>query len=219
MSILFKSLLLLLLAKAGATTDECSNATLITLIQGSDPFVEDGSTSQASQVPQGDSAMSCNVISSSTRGVWYMLEGDDRCYTALTLGSAFDTVLAVYKTSIGCEALSCLAENDDSANTEDLTSEVSFAATTGEDYYILVAGYSNSTGQYVITVKVRCFDEWNVCLIIFYLTPLLHCIRERIARRLRLTTSAVIRHSSTLFHLWTIVRFRRTMNQSKRAAQ
>lgn len=79
--------------------DSCETATLI---EGTYPFVDSGSTSQASQVPEGSSATTCNLILNSTKAVWYKLEGDDSCYTASTEGSPINTILAIYKASNGC---------------------------------------------------------------------------------------------------------------------
>jgi len=155
MSILSMCLILLLLVPVAAVAnEECANATRI---QGSDPFVDNGSTFQASEIGQGNPAANCSFIAASTRGAWYLLQGDDRCYTASTEGSLFDTILAVYSTTAGCEGLSCVRQNDDGDS--GTTSEVSFTTTTGVDYYILVAGYSNRTGEYTLTVTVRC-DIW-----------------------------------------------------------
>jgi len=130
--------------------EKCTNATLI---QGSSPFMDSGSTAQASPVGADSPAMTCSVVEgNTTRGVWYLLQGDGRCYATSTEGSTFDTVLAVYNTTNGCEMLSCLKEND---NFNDLTSQVNWNTATGTDYYILVAGVSDDTGSYNLTVQVR----------------------------------------------------------------
>ena len=194
MSIIFQFIFLLLsllLAKIGATIEECADATLI---QGSGPFSDDGSTSQASPVGEDSSATTCSSITSSTRGVWYLMRGDDHCYTASTDGSAIDTVLAVYITPTGCEALSCLAENDD-VDKGNSASEVSWTAIAGVDYYILVAGFSNTTGQYKLTVSVRHLNCSRFGLVHVYdmldVSPLLNpkfvldCYREKTAQHFR----------------------------------
>ena len=91
-------------------------------------------------------------ISEFTRGVWYLLPGDDRCYTVSTEGSDFDTVLAVYSTTTGCEPLSCMDGNDDYNG---LTSKLNLISTTnGTNYFVLVAGYFEATGDYIFTVEV-----------------------------------------------------------------
>jgi len=127
----------------------CTNAKTIDTL----PFTAEGSNEQASPVGVDSPATSCGVVGpGSSRGVWYLLQGDNRCYRASTKGSTFDTILAVYDTTDGCEALLCLKENDDY---NDSTSQVSWATTTGTDYYILAAGYWDSIGEYNLTVEVR----------------------------------------------------------------
>jgi len=87
----------------------------------------------------------------------------NRCsYTASTEGSTFDTVLAVYFTSGGCESLFCHSDNIGS------TSKLSWRATTGVDYYLLVAGLGDDTGTYNLTVMVGQAEYVNsICEDIF----------------------------------------------------
>ena len=85
--------------------------------------------------------------------IWY-------CYTApctgeVTVslaGSSYDTMLAVYK---GCECFPTQADligcNDDLDGT--YQSQVTFAATAGEQYLIEVGGYGAEVGRGLITVK------------------------------------------------------------------
>jgi hypothetical protein len=60
-----------------------------------------------------------------------------------TLGSSFDTVMAVYTGTL-VSALTPIGANDDNGN--DLSSTVVFAATAGVTYYIAVDGYYGATG-------------------------------------------------------------------------
>jgi len=129
----------------------CGNATIIQ-VQEPGPFLYTGSTSQASPVGEGSPATACSHVSAFTRGAWYNLEGDGRCYTASTQGSTFDTVLAVYSTTAGCEELSCLAENDQFDFSS--TSQVSWATSVGVDYYIFLAGYLDQIGDYTLSITV-----------------------------------------------------------------
>jgi len=132
------------------TNGMCSSATLIESV----PFVDNGSTSSVPPVGEGNLATTCiNTVSFFTKGVWYKLEGDGRCYTVSTQGSTFDTVLAVYSTTAGCEELSCLAENDQFDFSS--TSQVSWVADVDVDYYILVAGYFEDSGSYSVSISVR----------------------------------------------------------------
>ena len=122
-----------------------------TPIQGSKIFLDEGSTLQAPQIGRSSPATSCSLISPSTRGKWYLLQGDDHCYRASTQGSAFGTVLAVYNSTAGCNRLSCWAENGSNGVS---TSRVSWATTSGVDYYILLAGIGEETGDYSLVVLV-----------------------------------------------------------------
>jgi len=131
------------------TNDICTNATMVDTL----PFIAEGSNELASPVGEDDSATTCSVVvPGATRSVWYRLQGDNRCYRASTQGSTFDTVLAVYNTTNGCEGLLCLKEND---NFIDATSQVSWATAAGTDYFIFVTGYWDSIGEYSLTVEVR----------------------------------------------------------------
>ncbi len=64
-----------------------------------------------------------------------------------TLGSSFDTLLAIY-TGSAVDSLSLVASNDDSGGI--LTSQVSFAASGGTTYYIAADGYGGATGSLVL---------------------------------------------------------------------
>jgi hypothetical protein len=63
-----------------------------------------------------------------------------------TLGSSFDTLLAVY-TGTSVSALTAVASNDDSPAGGTVTSKVSFAATAGRQYQIAVDGYQGASGS------------------------------------------------------------------------
>jgi len=130
-----------------------------TPIQGSKIFLDEGSTSQAPQIGLSSPATSCSLISPSTRGKWYLLQGDDHCYRASTQGSAFGSVLAVYNTITGCGALSCWAESGSNVF-------LSWATTSGVAYYILLAGTGEETGDYSLVVLVRgdnAFVLFDLC--------------------------------------------------------
>jgi hypothetical protein len=66
-----------------------------------------------------------------------------------TMGSGFDTLLAVY-TGQAVSSLTLVAENDDADY--DYTSAVRFAAVAGTEYQIAVDGYAASQGQIVLKV-------------------------------------------------------------------
>lgn len=105
----------------------------------------------------------CSVIAQGARSKYYKVEGNERCLDVSTSGSNFDTVLAVYKGNSCAEEMTCYAQNDDyffGVETEEentLQSRVSFHANFDADYWIVVAGYGDSVGNFEISVvEVEC---------------------------------------------------------------
>ncbi|HEX8501288.1 MAG TPA: Ig-like domain-containing protein [Pyrinomonadaceae bacterium] len=82
--------------------------------------------------------------------VWYRFRapGSGRV-TFDTLGSTFDTQMAVY-TGTGVSALTRVAANDDDAEAGLMTSRVSFDAVAGTVYYIAVDGWYGEAGTVVL---------------------------------------------------------------------
>ena len=83
--------------------------------------------------------------------VWYTFTpSTDATITADTFGSDYDTVLTVYTRSRG--KFTEVACNDDTAT--NLQSEVTFNATTGTTYYIMVSACcGNDAGNLVLNVS------------------------------------------------------------------
>lgn len=91
----------------------------------------------------------CYNVDQSTKGVWYEVIGDGSCFSASTLGSNFDTVLAVYEGD-GCQGLTCTAQSEFYFN-----DAVSWKTDVGVSYYILVGGSYGNAGTFVIEIEVR----------------------------------------------------------------
>src|SRR5205823_11949611 len=70
-----------------------------------------------------------------------------------TLGSSFDTLLAVY-TGSSVSGLTLVKANDDSAAGGTLTSKVSFTVTAGTTYRIAVDGYGGVSGNISLNLKL-----------------------------------------------------------------
>ena len=68
-----------------------------------------------------------------------------------TIGSDFDTVLAVY-TGSAVDGLTLVAQNDDINFPTQLASGVAFNATAGTTYHIAVDGFLNETGHIVLNL-------------------------------------------------------------------
>lgn len=69
--------------------------------------------------------------------------------TFRTLGSAFDTLLAVYRGN-SLATLTEIASNDDAANASYFTSELTFSANANTRYVIALAGLGEAEGNYVL---------------------------------------------------------------------
>lgn len=87
------------------------------------------------------------VTSNTAPGVWYVFSGDGSDVTASLCGSGYDTKISVFTGS--CGALECVTGNDDACS---LQSEATFSTLNGQDYYILVHGFSSNTGSYSLAV-------------------------------------------------------------------
>lgn len=127
------------------------------LCSGAVPISCGGSYAGTTVEATEDAAPIC-VTAVTAAGVWYVLEGASGQIT-LSVCSQFDydTKLNVY--TGGCEALTCVAGNDDACG---LGSTVVFAATAGTSYRVLVQGYNGLTGTF--TLGVSCAPLTNdVC--------------------------------------------------------
>lgn len=103
-------------------------------------------------------------FASAGNGVWYTLAGDGSSVTLSLCGSSFDTKLAVYAGA--CGDLGCVASNDDFCGT---SSELTFVASAGNTYYILVSGFSSNTGAFTMDIACECGPDlsapWSVSYI------------------------------------------------------
>ncbi len=106
------------------------------------------STFGATQTPGEPSGADC--ISEIDSSVWYRyIPSVDGTLTVDTLGSNYDTVLVAY---IGpeLEFIGEIACNDDFG--PELTSQVTFSATAGEQYNFLIDGFGSAAGQLQINL-------------------------------------------------------------------
>jgi hypothetical protein len=126
--------------------DGCLGALPITC--GGAPY--SGSTVGAAVDFADGSALDCVSTGFGTHnGVWFVYTGDNQevSITLCNAGTDFDTQISVYSGS--CNALSCVAANDDlgvacttGPGTPNFKSAVTFNAYTGTNYYVFVAGFS-----------------------------------------------------------------------------
>ena len=92
---------------------------------------------------------------SNAPGVWYKMTGNGADISAQTCGagSRYDTRLSVY--SGACGALRCVTSNDDACSNAATCclSQANWTSAEGVDYYILVHGYSASSGLFELRVS------------------------------------------------------------------
>ncbi|MBW1774006.1 MAG: IPTL-CTERM sorting domain-containing protein, partial [Deltaproteobacteria bacterium] len=92
-------------------------------------------------------------------GVWYTVIGTGNTITVSTCNDAdYDTKLSVYCTDCDTE-FTCVTGEDDTSGCG-LTTEISFCSQAGQEYHILVHGFSDATGDFDLTVT----DDGVPCL-------------------------------------------------------
>jgi hypothetical protein len=127
------------------------------------PFQSFGNTQET--LGQGfEEAQTCNLVEDFTRGVWFQLAGNGLCYNATSLGSTYDTTIAVYTGQADCEDLLCLTQNGayegDGFGNFIMTSKVAFRTEVGETYYILLGGLVGDAGSFEFSVDVSVKPLW-----------------------------------------------------------
>jgi hypothetical protein len=94
--------------------------------------------------------------------IWFMMTPSTAGFVEMnTLGSAFDTILAVYTftDSNSYQGATQIAYNDDDG--ESLQSSVAFKADGTSTYYIVVGGFSDRSGNITLTWAVPTIAENN----------------------------------------------------------
>ncbi len=102
-----------------------------------------GSTSDATPeaIPGG-----CGNATSASE--WYVFTGNGQNITASLCGSAYDTWISVVTGPCG-GTQTCIASSDDFCLAQ---SQVTFLSITGQTYYIRVAGFGSSSGNYTLAL-------------------------------------------------------------------
>lgn len=145
---LFLGLAVVHQAQASPANDSFAGATLFVPPQDGEVVELVGNNQGASAEP-GEPA---HVGETPRRSVWWKFTARETGTLSLsTLGSGFDTLLAVY-TGAALTNLSIVATNDDSLG--QLTGAVLFRAIGGETYFIVVDGLDGATGSIHLTMTV-----------------------------------------------------------------
>lgn len=162
------------LAIGGAETDGCSITSFTTsgfgfdVCAGAEPISCGTTVSGSTADAQIDDVQFCGT-SVTAPGVWYTFEGDGRNVTLSMCGATnYDSKLSVYRGS--CNQLICVGGNDDQAGCN-YASEFSFTTLEGVNYYALVHGWNENTGNFNLTMacadppvcpsqSITAEDEW-----------------------------------------------------------
>jgi Secretion system C-terminal sorting domain len=129
--------------------DDC--ATAITVACGS---TTTGNTTGATI----DAAPTCITALNTAPGIWYKFVGTGLNTTVSLCGSGYDTKIGVFSGT--CAALVCVTGNDDFCG---LQSQVSFTATLGTTYYILVTGFGTAAGAFTMAVTCAPAIPNDIC--------------------------------------------------------
>ena len=139
---------------------------------GADPCnadpIANGETKSGSTVGMPDQNVTgqplCNFFSSNGGKYWFVHQAEiTGTLTATTCGQAsYDTALWGYAAVADCsDAQDCIAGSDDSCG---LRTTISFDVQAGQEYFVMVGGFSNFEGNFSLTVTVEsaadpCSDE------------------------------------------------------------
>lgn len=118
------------------TNDNCANAIPLTC-----GVTVNGTTAGATL----DAVPTCVTTLNTAPGVWYKLDNVTGNVTLSLCGSSYDTKMGVFTGT--CAAPVCVTGNDDFCG---LQSQVSFTATLGTTYYVLVTGFSTNSGAFTL---------------------------------------------------------------------
>lgn len=95
---------------------------------------------------------------SAARSIWYFWTAPSSTIVTIdTVGSNFDTLLAVY-TGTSVSALAAVASNDDLSSSS-RQSRVTFAPVAGRTYRIAIDGWDAQTGSIVLTLNQNPFND------------------------------------------------------------
>ncbi len=127
----------------GPANDQCVNAEAMACPGGGGATSDLGTTNDATFSNAG----TCTTTHTAPE-VWYYIVGNGGDMTVDTcIGTSYDTKISVWEGS--CGSLVCVAGNDDDCG---LQSSVTWTSTPGTDDYVMVHGFSSSTGDFELTL-------------------------------------------------------------------
>ena len=114
------------------------------------PYFHSGTTGQTSELGDASPALSCPLISSFDRGVWFAVNGTGGCMSAVATGRNLDTKIAIYTGS--CTAMLLCVTNKEEGQAE-------WTSQANQRYYILLVGQNSAAGDYSLSVS----DIGTIC--------------------------------------------------------
>ena len=144
------------------TTVQCTNcsagAPVNDLCTGALPIACAGTVTGNTTTATIDAVPTCVTTLNTAPGVWYTFVGTGQSTTLSLCGSGYDTKIGVFTGT--CAALVCVTGNDDFCG---LQSQVTFIATLGTTYYVLVTGFSTATGAFTLTMTCASAIPNDLC--------------------------------------------------------
>jgi len=131
------------------TNKECASAKILNV--SSFPLTELGSNQYASS-PISPEALSCPAVSSSSKGVWFQLNGDGSCIEISLDLSDFKTLASVY-VGPDCDELHCVREETRSQFGDNKRIEIE--TVPGLNYFIFVGGQFSEDVDYGVTFSKK----------------------------------------------------------------
>ncbi|GEM_PF-1574654 len=126
------------------TGTPCNNASSC----GTAAYVACGNVYNGSTIGNANSGLGTCTTSNGTGGAaWYTFVGDGNNWSFETTSASYDTKIWVYSGT--CGALNCVTGNDDGG--VGTLSLVSFTASLGVTYYVIVGGYAGNQGTYTLS--------------------------------------------------------------------
>ncbi len=113
---------------------------------GALPITCGGTVTGSTSAALADAVPTCVTSLNTAPGVWYTYVGDGTTNILSLCGSGYDTKIGVFTGT--CASLVCVTGNDDFCG---LQSQVSFPATLGTTYYVLVTGFGTASGAFTLT--------------------------------------------------------------------
>ncbi|MBL0271713.1 MAG: hypothetical protein IPQ06_01245 [Chitinophagaceae bacterium] len=134
-------------ATCRTTTVQCTSCLVSNdVCAGALPIACAGTVTGTTVGATSDAVPTCVTTLNTAPGVWYTFVGTGQSTVLSLCGSSYDTKIGVFSGT--CASLVCVTGNDDACG---LQSSVTFTATLGTTYYVLVTGFGTASGAFTLT--------------------------------------------------------------------